>query len=289
MALSAALASIDRRQFRFWGALIGAFFSSRVYIDVAKRWRGLALFFLFGLIVFASLPLGLRIEWAIYAYCRDHIIKPLETLPPVLIRDGRVEWTYWMPYRLLDEEGKTVLIVDTTDIVTQIDHQSEPELTWLLTADALHFSPPTLKVTPHLYLPLDNAAHIRRFESEDNGVITASELMTTRAKAIIYMVSFLVYPCVILMLFGILAPILAAFAWAAQYYVRAIFRYTMPYQATYRLLVVSLTAPVVMNFFLATCDLVFENAKLYAFLLFALYFNLGVLAVRRVDRTIVLA
>ncbi len=287
--LNTGLVSLDRREFGFWRALVGAFFSSRLYVDVAKRWRGFGFFFLLGVFFIAGTPFGVRCEYAIYNYCQDYLIEPLEHFPTLSIQEGHLEWNSWMPYRMLNKNGKTVLMVDTTDTVTKIDHKKDPDLTWLLTADSLHFSPPVLQITPNLQLPLENAARVTLFDPGANDTIVLSELGSSGFKLAVYTMAFLAYPCVICVLLGTATTILAAFAWAAQYYIRVVFRYKMSYQAVCRLLAVSFTPPLFMSFFIVTFGINFSNDRLYAFLLFALYFNFGVLSVRRVDRAMVFA
>ncbi len=281
---------IDKRQFGLWKAFFFAFFSPRVYVDVAKRWTGLCLSYFLFMIVIVTLPFGVRFEWAVHQYYKDHVFDLVHNLPPISIENGQVEFNHFMPYRINNQAGDTIGMIDTTGLNTDIDHRIDPELTWLLTNNALHFNPPDLKIMPNLKIELEKSKHTEIFDEDVDGVIDINNSFgTIWPKLLIYGFAFLIYPCVVFVFFGVLGTIFAAFAWAAQYYVWAVFRYRINYRAVYRLLIVALTAPLSICFGLAALGVVLSNAPLYYLILFAIYFNLAVLAVRRTDRAIVFA
>lgn len=281
---------IDRRQFGLWKAFFFAFFSPRVYVDVAKRWTGLGLSYFIFMIVIVTLPFGARFEWVVHQYYKAHVFELLQNLPAISIENGQVEFHHFMPYRINNQAGDTIAIIDTTGFNTEINHRIDPELTWLLTSNTLHFNPPDIKIMPNFKIELEKSKNIEIFDENVNGVIDINNLFgPIWPKLIIYGYSFLIYPCVVFVFFGVFATILAAFAWAAQYYVWAIFRYRIDYRATYRLLFVSLTAPLSICFVLAALGVVLSNGPLYFLILFSIYFNLGILSVRRVDRAMVFA
>ena len=285
-----APAFLDRRQFSLWQALYLAFFSPQIYVDVAKRWPGLCFKYFLLLLFVATLPLTARFELAVYQYYKEHLFEPLQNLPPIVVQSGQVEFEHFMPYRVVNKAHELILVIDTTGFTKRIDHHVDPELTWLLTENTLYFNPPSLKVTPHFIISLEESARQGVFEQDMSGVIVPRDLVNSiHAKLVVYGGVSLIYPCVTAMLFAVLSVIIAAFAWAAQYYVRAVFRYHIGYQATYRLLILALTPPVSICFILAAFDIIFPNGGLYYLVLFAVYFNLGVLAVRRSDRALVFA
>lgn len=280
----------DQRQFGLWKAFFFSFFSTRVYVDVAKRWSGLGLSYLMLLLVIVTAPFGLRFEWAAHQYYKVHVFEPSAHFPSVVIEDGEVQFNHFMPYRVTNQSGDTIAVIDATGLTREINHRVDPELTWLLTKNALHFNPPDLKVTPNLKISFEKSAHIETFDEELNGVLDVHSLLDRASvKLFIYGALILIYPCLIGAVWGLFATFFLAFSWATQYYVLAVFRYRMEYAAIYRLLIVSLTAPVSICFILAGLGVVYSEAGLYYLVLFAVYFNLGVAAVRRADRALVLA
>ena len=281
----------DRPRYRFWQALYMAFYSVQLYVDVARRWRGLGLSYLLLLIACAVAPLSVRLIVVFNHYTNEQFIRPVRELPPVFIRQGEVSFDKKMPYLIKNKEEEVVGIVDTTGQTKGINSAYYPMLTWVLTKNTLYFRPPPLYLFSSLPVkPFSNPVTTIGLDPEENMVFWGGAWFdATYLNAMKILALCAVFPSLVLFVFMFLAGILLALAWLGQFFARIIFKVRLSYSAASRLVMVALTPPVLCCFWLLAADkFILGGAYLYIALL-AVYFNFAVLMFKRSSNQIAIA
>mgnify|MGYP000744652103 CR=1 FL=1 len=135
MSKENTLKSVDTPSYSYWSALYLSFYSQHLYVDVGKRWRGIAFFYLLLAIAICSIPFVIRMNLSFNDAFKEQLIKPLEEIPVFYIQDGHVVFDKPMPYLVKDNRGQVVAIVDTTGKIN--DFSKYPSLTILVNKDKI--------------------------------------------------------------------------------------------------------------------------------------------------------
>ena len=144
------LNAMDRRVFKYWEALYLAFYSSRLYVDVGKRWRGFGLAYFFLVIAIAVIPLSIKSILMLNAYFDDQIIFPLQKMPQFEIKNGKLSFDSFMPYLIKNKNGDVVIVVDDKVNLTEVNY-AYPHWMLFITADCYYSrmpAPSFFKDTP---------------------------------------------------------------------------------------------------------------------------------------------
>jgi len=122
-------------QFRIYQALYLAFFSSALYRDVARNWKGVAAIYVLLLVALAWVPTAVRLQLAVLHFAEHYAPHIVEQMPVVHIDQGRVRVEAEMPYviRIRDRETR-LAVLDTTGATTNLAQAQAP---MLLTATEL--------------------------------------------------------------------------------------------------------------------------------------------------------
>lgn len=285
-----SLQLIDKQQYRLWQALYLAFFSPSLYVDVAKWWRGLSLRYFLLLLLCVSFPLSMRFGLVLHQYLNEQIVQPLSAMPPLYIHDGEVVFDHFMPYTITNRAGDATAIVDTTGFIQDIDRKNYPKLTWLITKNTIYFRPPPITLLSGLSVPFSKHDTVETFNPEVSDVLVTKDLVeSTAIKSLVWLSAFVSYPCIVMFFFAVIVIMLFAFTWAAQFFARVLFKVHLSYQASFRLLMVSLTPPLTLYFGLLAMDIMLKEAGFLYMGLFAAYFSLGVVALKRANSALVTA
>lgn len=277
-----AMRVIDEPMYSYWQALFMSFYSGSLYVDVAKRWRGFGVLYLLLVIAIASIPLSVRIIYDFNQYFDEQMVLPLTKLPPLYVQNGGVVFDKPMPFFIKNKTGAVVAIVDTTGKVKNID-STYPQLTILITKDKLYYRPPkfhlffdasrAMKAEDTLVQPLDKASN-EVFDGK--AWIASSGIMTLKL-----ITELLVYPLIMMFLFGMYVVLMLALAFIGQLFAQIIFKFRVPYKMAARIFLVASTVQVAVFFTLLTTNVVFPGVGLLYMVLLAVYFNYGVLCVKR--------
>ena len=95
---SLQLADVSR--FGRWQALYLSFYSSALYIDVAKRWRGLGLIYLLLMVMLTTFVYSIKNIIDYNAKFEEQFILVLRELPKITVTEGRVSIDEPMPYSI---------------------------------------------------------------------------------------------------------------------------------------------------------------------------------------------
>ncbi|MGQ3889029.1 DUF1189 family protein [Legionella sp. CNM-1927-20] len=272
------LRDIDKPHYNYFQALYLSFFSSRLYIDVGRRWRGFAITYLLLVFLIVSLPFAIRMILNFNNYFDEKIILPLKSLPPLYIQSGQVSLDKPMPYFIKNKAGKIIAIVDTTGTVNQIDNKY-PDLTILIVKDGLFYRTPDSKL-----ISGDSKLNVNKitFDKSMNQYFDSSQWLNTSGIQKIKLFSqAIIYPTIVLTLFFMYLVIFLVLALLGQVIALAIFRFTITYGQAVRLLFVAATPHVVFLMTALAFDWMFLGFGLVLVIILALYFSYALLSLKR--------
>ncbi|MDA9271981.1 DUF1189 domain-containing protein [bacterium] len=285
-----ALRPVDKPFYRYWNALYLAFYSRKLYVDVAKRWRGFGFIYFFILITIAVMPLATRVSMDFSRYVNQQFFLAFQEMPAFEIRDGQVLFERSMPYRVKNKSGAVIGIIDTTGHVMGM-RSEYPQLSVLVTRDKIYFRPPAFQLfftTKGIQKPAP--VYAQSISELQNGVfdgqawVNSTDILVLKWGAVVCM-----YPIIILFLFGFFLTLLMVFALIGQAYSLIIFKFKLNYQMSCRMALVASTPLMMVIFLLMTMNHGVYGAGLTSLVLFSFYFSYAVLCVRRESKRMVLA
>lgn len=276
------LKPIDQRLYGYLHALPLSFYSSRLYIDVIKRWRGLGIGYLLFIIAIFTLPVAVRLALDFNVYFKQSIIFPLESLPPLYIQNGQVYLDKPMPYVVKNKNGKPIAVVDTTKTLEEIT-RSYPSITWFINKDTIHFKP----AVPYVYLSTvksapDMSTLTETLPKGDNEVFIGKEwLKQSFAFTTLWVVELLIYPIMVIFFYIFFLSMMLMLAFLGQVFAQSLFAVKLRFNESSRILTVSATPAFFVFFLFLTTDYLFAGAGLIAVAILALYFSYAVILIKR--------
>lgn len=243
------LRNVDAPFFRYWQALYLSFFSGRLYIDVAKRWKGLGIGYLLLLICVTTLPLSARLAYDFNSFYDQQVIAPLKEIPKLYVQNGLVTLDKPMPYRIKNKEGKVVLIIDTTGQVTTID-KTNLDLTMLITRDQFLYRLPVPQFYTNDYsAPETSDVYAQSFDKGMNQIFDGKEwLQSAGIERVKWTSDFMFFPIVTAAFFTIYLCFFLVCTFMAQLGARLFIKKSLTYKQTCRLFIISATPSVALLF-----------------------------------------
>lgn len=285
-----ALREIDAPIYNYWQALVLSFFSSRLYVDVGKRWKGFGIRYLLLLIFLVSIPFALRVAFDFNQFFNDQILEPLKQLPPIYIQNGKVSFDKPMPYIIKNKEGKVVSIVDTTGSIKAMNTTIYPDLSILITKDKFFFRLPY----PSLFLntnieKTESPIYMQQMDENVNQVFDGKTWVSSSGiLRVKYISQLLIYPTVAMMFFGMYLVFFLVFALMGQFLAKLFFKLSVTYKQSLRLLVVSSTPQMVVLIVALTLNWLFSGLGPLLIVLLATYFGYAVLSLKRESHKLVI-
>ncbi|MBA2710403.1 MAG: DUF1189 family protein [Tatlockia sp.] len=283
------LSTIDRPIYRYWQAIYHSFFNPRLYVDVAKRWKGLGLIYLLLIIFIFSIPFALKFTAEFNQILNEKMIQPIMNLPTFYVQNGQVSLDKPMPYFVKNKKGQVVSIVDTTGVITTIDDKY-PEQTILVTKDKLLLR--TFKLDIPL-LPDTNTAQESKiltypFDKQSNTVFSGEEwVKTSKINNLKYFVGIMIYLIFALVAFGCFLVFILALALMAQFIAKLFFKISLSYKQSCRLLIVSMTPFMLLFWLMLAFRYISTTYNFFLPLTTFIYFCFAVLAVKRESHKLV--
>ncbi|WED44516.1 DUF1189 family protein [Legionella cardiaca] len=284
------LRKIDAPFYNYWQALLLSFFSSRLYVDVGKRWKGLGILYLLLVIFLFSIPFSLRIAVEFNTFFEQQIIEPLKKLPPIYIQNGKVSFDEPMPYFIKNDAGEIVSIIDTTGKVKTID-KTYPNLTTLITEDKFFYRirSPQFFFTKQMDEEADQI-YVQPLSKNINQIFDGSTwIKSSGLKRVKLFSLIIIYPTVALLLFLIYLVFLLAFALMGQFISNLFFRLSISYKQSSRLLSVSSTPQILILLLFLTIDWLFIGFGLILMILPAFYFCFALRSLKRESHKLVVS
>lgn len=284
---SHALRAVDAPLYRYRQALYLSFYSSRLYVDVVKRWRGFGICYVLLLIAVVSIPLSVRMIYGFNQYFNEQMLSPIKQLPRLLVQNGEVTFDKPMPYLIKNKSGAVVAMVDTTGKVKDMHDPMYPDLTMLITKNKIYFRSPPLHFQSATS-DMNRHVYEQALEKDANEVFVGEEwVQSSGIFRVKYLTEVMVYPCVTMFLFSFYAGFLFMLALLGQVFARAIFKVKLYFQDACRLMAVASTPLIIVFFIMMTMRWQGLGIGYVYVALVATYFSYGVLAVRRESKRMV--
>jgi hypothetical protein len=284
---STGLRDIDAPHYSYWQALYLSFFESKLYVDVAKRWKGFPVGYLLLLMFVVSIPASVRVVEQFHHFFEQQVLMPLKKLPPFYVQNGQVSLDKPMPYLVKNEAGQVIAIVDTSGSVTTIDKRY-PQLAILVTRDKLIYRSPT---PPKLFeesAPIPTSINERPFEKGINQVFDGDEwIKSSGINTIKFLAEIIIYPTIALLFFVVYLGLLFTFSLMAQLVAKVLFKFDLTYGQAIRLLTVSATPQIFVLMMVVAFNLFFVGISFLMIALLAIYFSFAVLSLKRESNKLV--
>jgi len=276
--------------YRFLEALYMSFFSPRLYIDVVRRWRGLGLLYLLLMLSIFVLPYAVHIMMEYQQVCEKALIEPVKKLPPFSVRKGVVYFYGAMPYLVKNSEGEVISLIDTTGKISRLPYFLYPKATILVTKRAMHLNLnfPTLNFLKSMDTPATKEEVFHFGANENVDIVGEGWVHDSHINQLSNMMSFLIYPSIVMLYFGIYAVVLLSFALFGRFVARFVFKVHFTFQEAFRLLIVAATPQALIYFVLFAQNRVYPGTGILYIILLTVYFSFGTVAYRRDNRAMVL-
>jgi hypothetical protein len=280
----------DAPHYRFRQALYMAFYSKRLYQDVAARWKGLGLKYMLFLTACALLPLSMVLIKGSNQYLNDYIIYPFHVLPPLYIHQGEVTFHEKMPYLIRNSAEEVIGIVDTTGMTKGVNSGYYPQLTWVLTKNTLYFRPPPIPWLSQKNINQKPSEIIKKpLDADLNTIFLAEEWYNSSPLPYLKIFfSSILYPCLVAFIASISLSLWFALAWLAQFVASVIFKVKLSYQTSFRLLTVALTPPFFIFFGTLAIGIIVPGIAWAYLALLSAYFSFAVVMIKYSNKSLTL-
>ncbi|KTD16997.1 DUF1189 family protein [Legionella jordanis] len=284
-----ALRKVDAPFYNYFQALILSFFSSRLYVDVGKRWKGLGILYLLLVVFLFSIPFAWRITLEFNAFFEEQIIEPLSRMPAVFIQNGKVSFDKPMPYLIKNRAGQVVTIIDTTGKVNTIDNRY-PYLTALITTDRFFYRIPS----PQLFFAKDmqkNPTQVlsQTFSPNINQVFDGNTwIKSSGIERIKFLSQLMVYPTVALLFFAMFLVFYLVFALMGQFLSKLFLNFSISYKQACRLLMVSSTPQLLLLLLALAANVLFPGFGALLIIIFIGYYLFAMYSLKRESQKLVL-
>jgi hypothetical protein len=284
------LRKIAQPHYNYWQALYKSLYSGKLYIDVAKRWKGLGILYVFLLLALVAIPFSVRIIFDFQRYFYKEIIYPLEHLPRLDIQKGQVKFDKPTPYFIKNEKGKVIVIIDTSGEINSIDKKKYPSLSILVTKSELHVS---IK-QPQLFFSVDRSAMAtdfkQSFSKDDNEVFVGKDWVKRSGMFNVKWIPvFLVYPILLMLFLVIYFSLFLMLAFLGQVFAKVFFDMKIHYKEACRIFSVAATAQIYLFFIMMTLGFLFKGLGLVYVAIMTAYFSYALVSIKRGSRKMVLS
>lgn len=280
---------VDAPMYRYWQAFILAFYSSRLYVDVSKRWRGIGLLYLLLAIAVAVIPLATRVTINFNNYFNERLLEPIESLPTLYMQNGKVEFNEPMPYLIKNRKGEVVAIIDTTGVVQAIEGKEYPQLAVLVTSDKLYFRPPKFQ----LFVNEPTAGegehvYTQSLNKQTNEVFIGKQwVASSGVLKLKYLTDIMIYPVMTCFIFAIYFAFALVLAMLGQTLAHVIFKVKLKFIESCRLFIVAATPQIVLLFLMISLDIILPGYGIVYIAVTAAYFSFAIVSIRKEHKQMV--
>lgn len=279
---------IDARFYQYWQAFYLSLYSPRLYIDIAKRWKGFGFLYIFFLLSVVSIPLSLQYMQRFNQYAYTDFIEPFMHVPPMHIHQGRAIFHVKMPYTVQNDQGKVMILIDKNGSMRSFN-TVYPDLIALITEQACYFRQP---VSP-FFIERQSFVSEQRietlsFDKLPDGMFDLADWLK-HSGLILLKNSMLVgiYPFIVSSFFGLIITLMLMLALVGQLTSYTIFRFRLGFKPACRLMAVASTFSIYAFFLIKTFGYKTSGMSIYCSLMAYVYFCFAVLVVRRESQHLV--
>lgn len=279
---------IDAPLYHYWQAIYCSFYSSRLYIDVVKRWRGYGFLYLLMMISLVTIPASIRLIYDFDRYFNEEILQPVSMFPLLYVQNGDVVFDKPMPYFIKNKKGEVIDIIDTTGKVTNITSKY-PKLVFLMTKNKLYSRLPKLNVFLNTTdISSEDEVHVSKFDKSMNEVFNAEQwTKSTRTQRAKWFVEVLIYPILVFAIYGLYLVIMPLFGYVAIIFAQVVIKHKLKFKEGLRLFIVTSTPQMFLFGVLFTSGLSFNGSGILQIICMAIYFNCAVLCLKNDSKKMV--
>jgi hypothetical protein len=274
--------------YRFFQALYLAFFSRKLYVDVARRWRGLGVGYLCFMLSIFVLPYAVQTMLDFKHHMDVDMILPMKLLPSFEVRGGEAFFHQKMPYLVKNEQGDVISIIDTDGSINALPSTTYPKAKVLVTRNTIRI---LMSDRSTLFQPKTSHEEVQNIYSlrdEDDMFFSGADVIKkVMPMSSLYMMMFSFYPMVLMFCMSFYIIVLFSFVFVGQMLARLFFKVPLSFKEVSRVLVVSATPQACIYFSLLSFDKVYPGMRLMYAALLAAYFSFAVLSLRSSSKAMV--
>jgi hypothetical protein len=234
------------------------------------------------------LPYAVHLTVAYRDMMEQKLFVPFKQLPPFSVRDGEVYFYSPMPYEVKNEKNEVVAIIDTEGKINQLPYFLYPEVTLLITKNALHLRLPILNLFKEHNIPEGKETVVAFSSMEDSNLVGIDWLESSPLKPVINTLSASIYPILLMFYTTLYTIILFSFGLFGQFVARFIFKVNLTLKESVRVMIVASTPQAMIYFILLAFKQIYPGTGIVNLALLIIYFSLGVLAYRWDNRAMIL-
>lgn len=279
---------VDARFYPYWQAFYLSLYSPRLYIDVAKRWKGFGFLYMLLLLSIVSIPLSIQYIQRFNQYAYTDFIEPFLRVPPLHIHHGKAIFDLKMPYAIKNKQGKVLILIDEEGSIKSFN-TIYPDLIALITAHHCYFRQPISPfLTEKQSSSPEQTIETLSFDKLPEGEFDLADWLK-HSGLILFKNSMLVgiYPFIVSSFFGLILTLMLMLALMGQLTSYTVFRFKLGFKPACRLMAVASTLSMYIFFTLKTLGYKTSGMSFYCSLMAYIYFCFAVLVVRRESQKLV--
>lgn len=109
------------KRYSYFHAFIFSFFSKSFYQDVARYWRGTGYLYIFIALLLLWIPSVIKMQRGFSRFADQEAPRFTQQIPRITIRKGEVSTDVTNPYFIKADDGKPLVIIDTTGQYQSLD------------------------------------------------------------------------------------------------------------------------------------------------------------------------
>ncbi|CEG57160.1 conserved membrane protein of unknown function [Legionella fallonii LLAP-10] len=282
------LKPIDAPVYSYWKALYMSFYSTRLYVDVGKRWRGIGLLYLLLCVAIFSIPFSIRVAINLNQSFNEQIIEPLLLLPTIYVQNGEISFDRPMPYFVKNKKNQVVLAVDNTGKVAKFSPEY-PYMNILITKNTVYFRIPTPELFASATPDINSGVPLSQtFDKGSNFAFNGKKIVEENSiYGLKYASLALIYPVIVAMFYSIFIVMFLVLAFLGQVFSRIFFSFQVSFKQSCRLFMVATTPMLLALILILTADAIFPGFGFILVIIIAIYFSLGVSSLKAESKRMV--
>jgi len=230
--------SIDKPQYSYLHALYRSFYSSSLYVDVAKRWPGFGITYLIFIVALLSMPFSYYYAKSTLDNINENVLPTISKVPQLVLKNGQFHCDCEMPYLIKNKAGKVTVIVDTRGKKVVQEYRAKyPSLSVFVGKSSISSYVGTLPV------------NTQRYKATDNDQFNGKQFVKSKlVEKSLLMFKIFAFPTMASVVFGSELVIMFLFAVIGQVIAKAIFKFDINYKQAVRLTMVASTPQLLLTF-----------------------------------------
>jgi hypothetical protein len=283
-----ALVDIDTPVFSYFQALYLSFYSSRLYVDVGKRWKGFGFLYTLLLVSILSIPLGVKWSIRYNDIVNLNIIQLIDNLPTLYVQNGALEFDKPMPFLVKNNKNEVLAVIDSTGQINTVNDMDSkyPNASLLVTKNNIQFKIPN---PPPYFKGIKQEKSEYTFGENTNEIFNPQEwAKTTGLGTIKNLTLLLVYPMILSLFLSIIITFIPVMALLGQLFSTIFFTFKVSFKQACRIMAVASTPTQLIFFSIITLINDITNIGIFIVALLAIYFSFAVIALKRESKLMVL-